>query len=320
MLKLGGLGSGRMAEVSIGGAVGEGFSLIRGKPLTVLAWGLVQVVFFALMIAVMIPLYAPIVSLGLHRTPGATPDPATMQAMMQGQSVIYLFDLVSLMLNAVVYCAVWRSVLKPEQSQFAYLRVGAVELLLALLILVASIGFGVGLVVVMIPIAIIAGILAATHQVAAAIIFGVLAGIATVCGLIYVALRASLIGPMTVDDGQLRVSEAWALTRGKVLSLLAVILVLFVVLVAIEIVIGIVMVAVGVGALASVAGGLRNIPTLFQSAPSLPVLLGRLAPVLAIGALVWIPISGGIMAIMGAPWARAYLDLKPPRDIAATFA
>lgn len=307
------------AEISIGGAVGEGFGLIRHKPLTVLAWGLIQGGFIALFFAILLVVYAPFIALATHQTPGAAPDPAMLQTMMQGQSLIYLFDLVSFMFSAVTYCAVWRAVLKPDQGRFAYLRIGAAELYLALIILAASFAFGIGLVVAMIPIAIVAAVLVGTHQIAAAIIFGVVAGIAAFCGLVYVLLRLSLVGPMTVDEGQLRVSEAWALTRGKVVNLLAVGLVLLVVMMALEIVIGLLMVAIGVGGLAAIAGGLRNVPTLFQTLQPMGI-VGKLAPLLAALALLWIPLSGAILAIIGAPWARAYLDLKPPRDIASTFA
>lgn len=306
-------------EISIGGAVGEGFGLIRNKPVTVLVWGLIQGGFFVLLFAIMLAIYAPIIAMATHSRPGAAPDPAMLQTMTQGQSMIYLFDLVSFLFSAVTYCAVWRAVLKPDQGRFAYLRIGAAELYLALIVLVGSFAFGIGLVVAMIPIAIVVGILIGTHQIAAAIIFGVIAGIAAFCGLIYVLLRLSLVGPMTVDEGQLRFAEAWALTRGKVAGLLAVALVLFAVIIALEIVIGLFMVLIGVGGLAALAGGLRNVPTLFQTLPPMGV-AGKLAPLLAALVLLWIPLSGAIMAIVGAPWARAYLDLKPPRDIASTFA
>jgi hypothetical protein len=90
-------------------------------------------------------------------------------------------------------------------------------------------------------------------------------------------------------------------------------------MIAFEIVVGLVMVGVGVGGLAAIAGGLRNIPTLFRSLPPMAI-VSRLAPLLVTLGLLWIPLSGAVMAIMGAPWARAYLDLRPPRDVAATFA
>ncbi len=41
---------------------------------------------------------------------------------------------------------------------------------------------------------------------------------------------------------------------------------------------------------------------------------------LAIMAVLWVPLSGCLAAVMGAPWARAYRDLRPKRDIAETFA
>jgi hypothetical protein len=50
------------------------------------------------------------------------------------------------------------------------------------------------------------------------------------------------------------------------------------------------------------------------------VLLGRLAPLLVVLAVVGVPLYGCVLAITGAPWARAYRDLEPRGDVAETFA
>jgi hypothetical protein len=49
-------------------------------------------------------------------------------------------------------------------------------------------------------------------------------------------------------------------------------------------------------------------------------IFGRLMPMLAVMAVIWLPLSGGLLAVMGAPWAKAYRDLRPKGDIAETFA
>jgi len=84
-----------------------------------------------------------------------------------------------------------------------------------------------------------------------------------------------------------------------------------------EVVLGILFVALGVGVLAAMAGGLQNLPTLMQQPPQ--ALISRLGPILAVVVLIWIPFLGATSAVMCAPWARAYRDLKPV-DLAATFA
>jgi hypothetical protein len=133
----------------------------------------------------------------------------------------------------------------------------------------------------------------------------------------YLALRFSLVGPMMVEDGKFHLGESWALTRGNVGALFLIALVLFVIILIGEIVLGILLFALGLGALAAIAGGLQNLPTLFQQ-PTL-AMLERISPLIVIVAVLWVPLIGCVSAVMGAPWARAYRDLRPP-DVSATFA
>ena len=307
-----------MAEISVGEAVGEGFSLIRRQPLAVMAWGLLQIGLMALAFTLMAPVYASVFGQAMRQGQGAAIAPADLQRMMQAQSVIYLFDIASLAVGAVTACAVFRAVLHPDQSRFAYLRLGPAELYLGLLILVGAFALGIGVFVAMIPIMIVVFSLVALHAGAVAAIFGVVAGIAAIVVLFYLVLRISLVGPMMVDEGRFRLTEAWALTRGKVAGLLAIALLLLLIIMAVELVLGVLLVALGFGAVAVLAGGLQNLPVLLRQPPQ--AILGRLAPLLVVMGLIWIPLAGCFSAIMSAPWARAYRDLRPRRDIAETFA
>ena len=309
-----------MAEISIGGAVGEGFTLIRTRFLAVMAWGLLPIGIALLTLVLLGSFMAQTFGEAFRQAqlgPGAAAPTPNIQGMMQMQSLNYLLNFISLFVNAVVSCAVFRAVLKPEQSRYAYLRVGLPELLLALYLLGLGIGLGVGLVVAMIPVGIVVAILAAIHLVPVAIIVGVLVAIAAIVALIYGGLRLSLVGPMLVDEGRLELTEAWRLTKGRVVSLLAIGLLLMLILLVGEIIVLIVMGAIGVGTLAAVAGGLQNLPTLAQQ-PAM--LLAKLMPLIIVLAVLFIPIAGCASAIVSAPWARAYRDLKPKGDIAATFA
>ena len=85
-----------------------------------------------------------------------------------------------------------------------------------------------------------------------------------------------------------------------------------------EIVLALVFGLLGVGYLASVAGGLANLGGFFQQGPA--YVLGKLAPALIAVVLLWIPLTGCVAAVVSAPWARAYRDLRPPRNVADTFA
>jgi hypothetical protein len=306
-----------MAEISIGGAVGEGFTLIRTRFPAVMVWGLLPIGLAVLTLVLLGSVMAQTFSQIAQARLGAAGPPPNLQAAMQAQALSYLTNIISLFVNAIVSCAVFRAVLKPEQNSFAYLRVGAPELLLGLYLIGLGIGLGIGIVVAMIPVGIVIAILAMAHLVAVAIIVGVLLGIAAICALIYGGLRLSLVGPMLVDEGRLELTEAWRLTKGRVVSLLAIGLLLMLILMVGEILVLIVMGVIGIGSLAAIAGGLQNLQTLAQQPAAL---FAKLVPLIIGLAVLFIPIAGCASAIVSAPWARAYRDLKPKGDIAATFA
>ena len=305
-------------EISIGGAVGEGFGLIRHKPLTVLTWGLIQVVFMGLIFAIMAPLFVTNIGALIQQLKaGGAPNPQVMDRMQQFQSVNSLLQIAGIVFSSIFYCAVFRAVLHPEQSRFAYMRLGAAELIIALLTVAAMFGFGISLALVAMVIGIVVAIFIAVHAGVVAAIIGVVGGIAAFLALVYFWLRLSMVAPMIVDSGKFELTDAWKLTKGKVGGLFAIALVLVLILIVGEIVVGLLMVGVGLGVVSSAAGGMHNLPAFFQHPPK--DILTKLAPVFIAFAVASIPLYGCVLAIMGAPWARVYRDLKPPSDIAATF-
>jgi len=307
-----------MAAISIGDALGEGFNLIRKRPLTVLVWGAVRTAFSAGVIALMAPFYALMFGRIISQAKtGVAPPPPDIASLMQMQGVSWLLTLGGAFFGVVIYCAVFRAVLRPEDRRFAYLRVGLAELFLFVLFIGFYIAFFIGLLVTIIPVALLAGIAIAAHAPAVAVIVGVASGIAVAVLIIWVAFRFVLVGPMTVQDGKFHLFDAWRLSRGHAGALFLLALCLFVILLLIELVIGAIAIAFGIGILGQAAGGLQNLQAFFSQPPA--ALIASLAPALIIGVLFSIPVSGALVAIMAAPWARAYRDLAPP-DVAATFA
>jgi hypothetical protein len=305
-----------MAQISVGGAINEGFTIIRQEPVAVLLWGLTQLVVVIASFAVVTPFYMALFG-AMQSGAGAQAFQAAAPQAMQLQAFSYVIDFLSAGVSAVIYCAVFRAVLHPERRQFGFMRVGAPELYVVLLFVGAYFALGLGLVAVIIVAAIIIGIMVALHAIWAAVIFGVAAVIASIGAMIYFALRFALVGPMIVEDGQFHLAESWALTRGHVGALFLIALVIFFILLLAEIVLGILLFALGLGAVTAIAGGLQNLPTLFQQPPQ--ILLAKLGPLIVLAAVIWVPFIGCTAAVLGAPWARAYRDLRPP-DVAATFA
>jgi hypothetical protein len=248
---------------------------------------------------------------------GVAPPPPDIASLMQMQGLSWLLTLGGAFFGVILYCAVFRAVLRPEDRRFAYLRIGLAELFLFILAVGFYFVFFIGLFVAIIPVAVVAGIAVAAHAPGAAVILGVVSGIAIAVLVIWVVFRFALVGPMTVQDGKFHLFDAWTLSRGHAGALFLLALCLFVILMVIELVVGAVALAFGIAILGQAAGGLQNLSTFFSQSPS--ALFASLAPALIIGGLVSIPVSGALVAIVGAPWARAYRDLAPP-DVAATFA
>jgi len=122
----------------------------------------------------------------------------------------------------------------------------------------------------------------------------------------------SLLGPMIVESGKLRVADAWRLSRGHAGSLFAIGLCVFVIFIIVTV----------VHVLLNVATGtvpMQTFTHMGQPGKLPSQLIPPLSPGLVVRYLIAVPISGCTLAIAAAPWARAYRDLAQP-DVAATFA
>jgi hypothetical protein len=310
-----------MSSISIGESIGEGFRLIGKRPVSVLVWGLARTALVAGMFSLLAPFYLSFFKQVSERAAaqaaGAAPQPPDLGAIVALQSASSLLSIVGAFVGAVLFCAIARAVLFPEKRSFAYMRVGAPELFLFLLMFGASIALGIGIVIAMLPIILIAGIALAAHAAVLGIAAAVFGGMAIFALALWVACRFSLIGPMMVQDGKFHFADAWALTKGYAGTLFLIGLLLFVVVMIVESVIGVVALALGIGFLGQAAGGLTNLQTFFNRPPA--ELLASLEPALVVIAVLSVPVNGAIYAIVAAPWARAYRDLAQP-DVAATFA
>jgi hypothetical protein len=304
-----------MARIAIDAALGSGFGLIRRRPGSVLLWGLIQVAVMAATFGVFgsfyFNLFARVAAEGrLGADASAQAMSSLMPQMMAMQGWTWLLNLVSAFVGAVLYCAAFRAILHPEETRFGYLRVGTPELMLVVLTIGAYIVFFVALLVGVLVVALVVAALAVMHAVVAGTILAVLAGVAAFVAVVWVALRFSMVGPMMVGDGKFHLFESWTLTRGHVGALLIVAVCLIAILIIGEMVLmGVLMVA-GAAILASAAGGLANLSTFFSQPPS--AVLAGVAPLLILAAALFIPLTGCVFAIWGAPWARAYLDLTTP--------
>jgi hypothetical protein len=309
-----------MAKFSITGAATAGFGVIGRAPLAVLAWGLVMLV---TLVGPMVGLMWTLVPQFIEfframpdpaSTPSETADPAMMARMMQLQASMMGVNAINLvggtLVKGVVVGAVFRAVLQPDQKRWAYLRLGKSELWLALVSLVQIVLFMVAYFAVAI-IGFILGLIAFMVGSAAGdggkVIAGVLIGLVVLAAigvLIWGILRLSMAGPMSFAEGKFLLFESWTFTRGQSGRLLGMALLLALILMALELVVYAIL---GVAAFGSWKGIEAMVETLRGQPPQ--AWLHAFWKIAAIGTVVLSVVAAFAMALLCAPWAKAYQEL-----------
>jgi hypothetical protein len=309
-----------MARFSATGAATAGFGVIGRAPLAVLAWGLVLLVtLVGPMIGLMWTLAPQFIGLiKAMPEPGSTAasetDPAMMARMMQLQASMMGVNLLSLvggtLVRAVVAAAVFRAVLQPDQNRWAYLRLGKSELWLALVSLVQTVlfmmayfaviivGFILGMIVFLV------GSAAGEGGKLMAGLLIVLLVLAAIGALFWGVLRLSMAGPMSFAEGKFLLFESWSFTRGQSGRLLGMAVLLVLILMALELVVYAIL---GVAVFGSWMGIKTTVEALRGQPPE--AWLHAFWQVAAIGTVVLSVLAAFAMALVCAPWAKAYEEL-----------
>jgi hypothetical protein len=309
-----------MASFSVTEAATAGFGVIGRKPLAVVGWAV------ALVAALMIPAALCFLAMGPELTKlvqlvmaqkGADPDPAALEQMMRAQSGMTAFNMLywlwSSFIKAVFCAAVFRAVLTPGQSAWAYLRVGSREMWLTLLLLVEQVLAMIAVFVIVLLVVVLAAIAGlsggAESGKMAAVITAVVGGFVAAGVLIWLALRLSMAAPMTFVDNQFRLFESWRLTKGQGWRLLGVALLVVVFVFGLEIVVGGALMTVLFATGASLAGvhGTGGLEAFMARPPA--ELLRALWPWLAGFGTVIALFGAVVQAIFYAPWAVAHRAL-----------
>jgi hypothetical protein len=222
-----------MANFTVSKAFPAGVGLIERRGGTVLAWGLVivlitwlpRVLAWALtgdvseLMGGSAQMHAPAAGGSAKSLPELMAQMRQMQAATEGHSSLLarwwlVLVLWSLLGYAVLYNAVYRTVLQPGSSSFAGLRLGAAEfwqfLVLCCQCVLAIIVIALGLAAV------------AVWTLMAKAVPTPWGGWVAYLGmvglgvlLVWIALRLSMAGPMTFAEGRFRLFESWAFTKGR---------------------------------------------------------------------------------------------------------
>lgn len=210
-----------MAEFTAADAAFTGFRVVWERPLAVVFWSALQVA-VSLGATLFVTLSAgPAFSQAMEAGMQFNPDPTQALARLAAVGPTYLVLLLAfLVFYAVLYAAMNRAVLRPDQASFGYLRLASDELrqlgLLALMaVLAILVTFGIVLVasVLLELLSLLVG--------ATAILLAPLVLLPLMIGVfVFVGVRFSLASPLTFERGRIDLMGSWRLTQGRFWRLL----------------------------------------------------------------------------------------------------
>lgn len=315
-----------MAGFSAGEAATAGFGILVRKPMVVLGWSLAMAVALAapayLMLWAMAPDLAKIMALGARDA--ETSDPQAWAQIMRVQSSLMLMQLFvwlwSTAIRAVFCSAVFRVVLEPGASRFAYLRLGPQEGWLTLLFLVEYVlAYIACFVLALLGVVIVAivGVGVGEQGVPITVGAAIVVALVMLALFLWVALKLSMAAPMTYATRQFRLFESWGFTRGHLGKLVTMALLLIVLLIGLEVLFG-ALVLGGVFALGGAMSWLFE-PGAIQALVRQPPMeiVRRLGPAITVVGVLAVVFSTLVTTVFCAPWAVAYRAIRDQAEAAA---
>lgn len=285
-----------MKAFSIESALTAGFRLIRREPLAVLVWGVAYVATYIVSQAVMLGGSFGAFMTQMASNPRDAFGSMNAAAMSQGFGFIAVGWVIQMAGMFVLYGAIARAELRPDDRRFFYLRLSGRELWLALTSLALTILLGLIVGVVFLIATVTAGIMSG-GDVGSGFAAIVLIGIPVAVGALYVCARFGFAWIIAFDEERFSLFDSWKLTKGQGWRLVLMILGLVVLVIALGI--GIFMV---LGILGLVLFGLAK--TLGAVGMIIAILAGLL--LLALYSVA----AGASTAIFAAPWIEAYRGIR----------
>jgi len=282
----------------------EGFRLTRRAPVAVLLWAAAYAVFFSLMFLLVGPHFVTVLAVITEIQAQARSEPSLEEMERLGQAYLAIVAWgapLGLLFGSVISTAIARSVVRPDDSKFGYLRLGKDELrVLGASLIVSLIMF----VVFMAGFAVITLVVAGAVAVPALWLAVVLVSLALVALMAWLSVRFSLVVPATLAEGRIAVKSAFAMSAKKVFwPLFGMAIIAWVM----SMLVGLLGSAVAAPFTLMVGGSERLIA---MQGAGVPSLLSALGPMLAVSLVVNAVMTAAQVVIMYAPFSAVYLQLK----------
>ncbi|MFN3514069.1 MAG: hypothetical protein ACK41C_13555 [Phenylobacterium sp.] len=187
----------------------EGYRITREKPKAILVWAGIYLAISLIMPLLLVSVGGENLAALEEMAETQSPDPETALANLRALAPVYAIMIpVGLLIQAALAAAVYRIVLRPSDTGFAYLRLGRDELRLVALTLI----YAVLLVFAVVALVIVGGVAAGIVN---APLFGLGLGVFLIGLLIYAAVRLSLAPVITFAEQRISVFDSWSLTKGQ---------------------------------------------------------------------------------------------------------
>lgn len=197
---------------SVGSIVGGAFRLFRERPDAVVVWTAVNLL-ASLAVGIGLTYWLT----GSLEGPGAAAYLQTDEVPAAGFWLAFAIAYVAMfILGVVLMNAVFRTVLRPEQRGFASLRLGTDELRIAALVMISAVVAFVGMFLTQLLLMFLGSflVMVAGDGMVSELVM-VLLFVAYFCALLWLAVRLSLMFPLTLYRGSFSVDAAWELGRGR---------------------------------------------------------------------------------------------------------
>lgn len=293
-----------MAETfSIGEALAAPVRVIRRHPLAVFVWGLTMVVFSLALSAMILGL---LIDLPLEDAESAQAPAEIVARMAALQGLSMLANVGQLVLGVVLWAATMRATLRiGRPERYFFMRLGMDELRIGVVGLALGLG-AYAAVIVLVLLGVAIGAVAWQANEALAVVLGFVMVLGLIAAVIYAMARLSLIAPATLILERFAFVEGWTLARGRMGSLLGLLVCTWLIYMAIYFVIAFLAIlgffASGVFAHMQAAGDALTFRDLM---PSPGVVAGLVVLLLGPGAFLY----GAVMTLLCAPFVSACRQL-----------
>ena len=286
-------------------AVFEGFRVVRRQPLALVFWALFYAAIMAAAFAMIGPsLIGFVTATEQLEQSGATPTMEDFAPLFQMMGLLFAVLLpASLITSAMMHAAIARSVLRPGESAFGYLRLGMDEVRVLVVSVVLFLVFMVLMAVSSGLIGVAVGMTVAAEAPALWLLV-VLLVLATIALFAWLFVRLSLAIPITMAERRIAIFDSFGFTKGRFWPLLGMALLAWV----LSMVVGLLGSLVAMPLELATGGGITALEGLEDE--SLQVILQSAWPAIGAWILINAVMSALQVAVVYAPFAAAYRDIK----------